>query len=62
MTRGASEQTWVCVSAWRGSLGVEVLKGEKPKKDVTRLMVYCILRFVGSKYCGYFYRYSRTLI
>uniref|UniRef100_A0A8V0Z224 Calmin n=1 Tax=Gallus gallus TaxID=9031 RepID=A0A8V0Z224_CHICK len=46
MTRGASEQTWVCVSAWRGSLGVEVLKGEKPKKDVTRLMVYCILRFV----------------
>lgn len=62
MTRGTSEPTWVRVSAWRGSSGVEMLKGEKPKKNMTHLMVYCTLRFVGSKCCGYFYRYCRTLI
>lgn len=43
-----------CVSAGKAGAGLEVLKEGKPKKDVTRLFLYCTLRLVGGKCCGFF--------
>lgn len=44
-----------CVSASGANSGVEVLKEEKPKKDVTHLVAYGTLRSVRSKCCFFFF-------
>ena len=49
----SAAQKWTC-ECMDPKAGVKVLKEGKPKKDVTRLLVYCTLRFVGGKCCGFF--------